>query len=238
MTDRTTARVVGSLFIAATVAGPLSFIFLQPVTGDDYLARASLEPDRVGTGVLLVLLMTAAIIAIPIVMYPVLRRRSERLALGYVVARTIEGVTFGISMIGVAGLVTLSRDFIDVGSPDVSNFQTLGGMLVAGRDLGDAVLAVTAFALSALILNCALYRAQLVPRWLSVWGLGGAVLYLAAGVMVLYGLEPSSATQNAMDVPLALQEMVFAVWLIAKGFNAPVPTPPRVAERAPVLVGG
>jgi hypothetical protein len=88
---------------------------------------------------------------------------------------------------------------------------------------------VAAFALSALILNYALYRARLVPRWLSAWGLAGAALYLAGGVMVLFGLEPFSTIQNVLDAPLGVQEMVFAVWLIAKGFDAPAPhRPPRI----------
>ena len=85
-----------------------------------------------------------------------------------------------------------------------------------------------AFTVSALILNYALYRARLVPRWLSGWGLAGAVLYLAAGVAVLYGLEPMSATQNVLQAPLGLQEMVFAVWLIVKGFDTAAI--PRVDE--------
>jgi hypothetical protein len=238
MKDRTTARVVGGLFIAATVAGALSFPFLQPVTADDYLARASLEPDRVGIGALLVLLMIAAIIAIPIVIYPVLKRGSERLALGYVVTRTIEGVAIGVSMIGIGGLLMLSRDFVDAGSPAASNFQTLGGMLVAVRGWSDAVLSVAAFCLSALILNYALYRTRLVPRWLSVWGLGGAVLYLAGGLIVLFGVEPFSATQNALDAPLALQEMVFAVWLIVKGFDTSASWSVAELERTPVAISG
>ena len=55
---------------------------------------------------------------------------------------------------------------------------------------------------------------------MSGWGLVGAALYLAAGVMVLYGLEPFSTTQNVLNLPLAVQEMAFAVWLIVKGFDA------------------
>jgi Domain of unknown function (DUF4386) len=81
------------------------------------------------------------------------------------------------------------------------------------------VLGVIAFSVSALILNYVLRRADLVPRWLASWGLAGAVLYLATAAMVLYGLEPLSATQNLLQAPLGIQEMVFAIWLIVKGFN-------------------
>ncbi len=71
------------------------------------------------------------------------------------------------------------------------------------------------------MLNYALYGAGLVPRWLSVWGLAGASLYIAAGAMVMYGLEPLSAAQVVLEVPLGVQEMALAIWLIVKGFNAP-----------------
>lgn len=220
MTNRTTARIVGGLFLLATAAGVLSVLFLQPVVdATDYLATADVDVARVATGALLELVMYVAILGIAIVIYPILRRFSERLAVGYVAARTIEVMAFVISTMGVLTLVTMSRELGSAGSPDASHLQALGDTLRAGGDWGNAVLAGTAFSLSALILNYALYRTRLVPRWLSGWGLVGAALYLAASVMVLYTLEPFSATQNVLNLPLAVQEMVFAVWLIVKGFD-------------------
>jgi hypothetical protein len=68
---------------------------------------------------------------------------------------------------------------------------------------------------------------------LSVWGLAGASLYLAAGVLVIYGLEPLSTTQVVLEVPLGVQEMVLAVWLIVKGFDAPASASGPWMEPAP-----
>lgn len=237
MTDRTTARVVGSLFIVATVAGVAGAMFERSLGAGDYLVQASREENSVATGALLVLVMAAAVIAISIVLYPVLRRFSERLAMGYVVARTIEGVTFVVSTLGALALLTLSRKFVTAGAPEAASYQAVGDTLVGGRDWVDAALGVVAFSLSALMLNYALFGTRLVPRWLSTWGLAGAALYLAGGVMVLYGLGPFSATQNVLDAPLFVQEMVFAVWLIARGFAVPATPSIRVAEREPASVG-
>ncbi len=222
-TDRTTARVVGGLFIVGTVAGGLGLALSQPlVDASDYLTKLSLHEDRVATGALLTLIMGVALVGTSIVIYPVLRRHSERLALGYVVARTVESVIYIIDAVLLLTLLTVSRGFVDAGAPDASHFQTLGDAVLGARDwAGGAVLDLTAFGLSALILNYALYGARLVPRWLSVWGLAGASLYMAAGAMVMYGLEPLSTTQVVLEAPLALQEMALAIWLIAKGFNAP-----------------
>ena len=65
-----------------------------------------------------------------------------------------------------------------------------------------------------------LYRSNLIPRWLSGWGVLGAVLALAATVLASFtrdfGLE---SADTYLHIPIGLQELVFAVWLIVKGFN-------------------
>jgi hypothetical protein len=236
MTDRTTARVAGASFIVATGAGIAGAMFERSLVADDYLVKASSEENLVATGALLVLIMAAAVVAIAIVLYPVPRRFSERLAMGYVVARTVEAVTFIVSTLGALASLSLSRAFVAAGGTDAASYETFGGTLVAARDWVGAAGCDAAFTLSALMLNFALFRTRLVPRWLPVWGLAGAVLYLAASVMVLYGLEPNSATQNAFNAPMFLQEMVFAVWLIAKGFDVPATPTTRVPEPEPVSV--
>ena len=118
----------------------------------------------------------------------------------------------------------------------VPGYQSVGDAVLGARDwAGNAILDATAFGLSALLLNYTLYGARLVPRWLSVWGLAGASLYMAAGALVMYGLEPQSTAQVVLDAPLGLQEMALAIWLIVKGFNAPevadAPSTERVAAR-------
>ena len=235
MTDRTTARVVGSLFIVASVAGAVGLAIQQAVLdSSEYLTEAAHKENQVATGVLLALIMGVAAVGIAIAIYPVLRRRNERLALGYVAARTIEAVIYVIGSIVLLTLLTVSREFVDAGAPDASHFQTLGGLLIAVRDWGGhGILDAAVFSVGALILNYALHRARLVPRWLSVWGLAGASLYLAAGVLVIYGLEPLSTTQVLLEVPLGVQEMVLAVWLIVKGFDAPASASGPRKEPAP-----
>ncbi len=180
--DRATARVVGGLFIVGTVAGGLGLALSQPlVDASDYLTKLSLHEDRVATGALLTLIMGVALVGMSIVIYPVLRRHSERLALGYVVARTVESVIYVIDAVLLLTLLTVSRGFVDAGAPDASHFQALGDSVLGARDWAGAVLDLTAFGLSALILNYALYGARLVPRWLSVWGLAGAVAVHGGG---------------------------------------------------------
>jgi len=220
MTHRTAARVVGALFLSATVPFSLSVVLLAPVLGaPDYLAEVSRHQARVATGAILELCNHIAVVGIAVAIYPVLKPFSERLALGYVAARSVEAVLFAIGTMHLLALVSLSHDFVAAGAPPAFHFQTLGGMLQAGHDWDNAALAFTAFSLGAFILNHVLYRVRLVPRWLSAWGLVAAASILTARVMLMSGVELSSSTMTVLDAPMMLQEVVLAVWLIAKGFN-------------------
>jgi hypothetical protein len=93
--------------------------------------------------------------------------------------------------------------------------------LLEVRGIGS--ISTVVFCLGALMFYYVLYRSKLVPRWLSGWGLIAAVPYLAGGVMGMAGIvNPWATIVTVIDMPLAVQEMVLAVWLIVKGFN---PTP-------------
>ena len=223
MTHRRSARVVGILFITATVAFSVSVVLLGPVlSAPDYLTLVSANKLRVATGILLELINHIAVVGIAVVIYPILKQYSERLAVGYVAARSIESVLFAIGTMHLVTLVNVSHTFVIAGSSPPSYFQTLGGILLSGHDWDNAAILFMAFSLGALILNYLLYRTKLVPRLLSGWGLIAAILILAARVMMICGIEPASYVFFMMDAPIMLQEMVFAIWLIVKGFNEDV----------------
>ena len=77
------------------------------------------------------------------------------------------------------------------------------------------------FNLGALMFYYLLYQSKLVPRFLSVWGLVGVTLSLAAGLLAMFGLVILLSTISILLVlPIALNEIVLAVWLIVKGFNS------------------
>jgi len=95
-----------------------------------------------------------------------------------------------------------------------SQVSTLGDLLITAGDPITAVRDIV-FSLGALTFYYLLYTARLIPRWLSGWGIAGTIGYLAAGVIAVFSTE-----LVVLLLPLALQEMVMAVWLIAKGFDA------------------
>ena len=218
---RKNAIIVGVLFITATVAGILSAVFSGSILdAPDYLIKVSANESQVIIGALFVLIMAFAVAGIAIWLYPVIRKHNEALALGSVGFRIIEGVLFIVGVISLLSLVTLSQEYVKAGAPDASYFQTSGTLLLAARDWA-GVLGSFAFILGALMYYYIFYQSKLIPRWLSVWGLIGVPFWIAAELLLMFGLIESFSTYAVLlDLPIGVNEMVLAVWLIVKGFNS------------------
>jgi hypothetical protein len=219
--NRKTAVIVGVLFIIGTIAGVLSLVFTNPVlSAPDYLMRVHTNENQIIVGALLVLVMGLALAMVPVLMFPIFKKYNEALALGYVVFRGgLETVTYMATAICWLLLLPLSQDYVKAGGQEASSFQTFGTLL---REVAHLPMTVFVFGLGALIFYYLLYRSNLIPRWLSVWGLIAILLHLATGLLLLFGLQTESSVWNTlMNLPIFLQEMIMAVWLIAKGFYPP-----------------
>jgi hypothetical protein len=230
-TNKKTARIVGVLFIVTTGAAIVSGAFLLPILeAPDYLAKVSANENQVMIGALFYFIMAAGGAGIAIPMYPILRKHNESMALGAVGFRIIEGAIFMVGVICVLALVTVSGEFVQAGAPDASYYQTLGELLLAGYTIAQAVVpGVFAFSLGALMYYYIFYQANLVPRWLSVWGLIGVTLGIVNGLYDMFGGTPNETISMLLDLPIFVQEMVLALWLIVKGFNSSV-TPSGLTE--------
>ena len=172
---------------------------------------------------------TAAGIAIGL--YPVLRRYNRALALGSVAGRVVEGVFVLVGTISLLALLTMSQDYVAAGSPDSSSWLASRDLLLALREWTHGFIAFLPFALGALMYYYLLYKSRLVPRWLSGWGLVGAGMLLAATTYAGFTQEFGfSSVNTVLNIPIGVQEMVLAVWLLAKGFNPSIV--PSVASDA------
>lgn len=213
-------RTIGVLFIAATLASVLGLVLLGSTLDDPgYLTSAAAHETRVTIVALLDLTAAALIVAIAVMMFPVLNQHSARIALGYVVTRLVEATITVVGTIGLLSILTLSQEYEQTGGSNPSGFEPLGPVLLAVRDWTDAIGAQTAFALSALILNASLYQTRLVPRFISVWGLLGGALAAAAGLVGLFSGDPFSTISIVLILPIAVNEMALALWLIVRGFT-------------------
>jgi hypothetical protein len=218
---RKTAITVGILFIIATVIGVLgNVIFVNPILdAPDYLIRISANGNQVILGGLLVLFSAFACAGIAIGLYPVLKKHHEAFALCSVGFRVMESMLYIVGVVGLLSLLTLSHEYAKAGASNASLFQVSGITLLAIKEWAGE-LSVVAFTLGALMYYYVFYQSKLIPRWLAGWGFLAAASSLAAALLAITGLIiPFSTVFIVLQLPIAVQEMVLAVWLIAKGFN-------------------
>ena len=223
-TYRKLAIMVGVLFIVGTVAGVLSVVVGDTVLGQtDVLSAAAADERSLIAGALLVLAMGFPLAMVPVLLYPLFRRYNQILAMGAVVFR---GVLEAVAYVALAGLMLIptavGREYAAAGSPTDTHFDLWGGVLLEAMDWVEVLLAIV-FSLGAMMLGWLFYRTRIIPRWLALWGFFGAMLYFVAPLIVMFdiqNLELSLTTSIGWLLgPLAVQEMVFAVWLIVKGFE-------------------
>jgi hypothetical protein len=214
---RKTAIIVGVLFIIGDIAGVLSYVVTGGLLdGPDALSKIAASQNQLVLGALLVLVMGFALAMVPVVMYPVFKKYNEVLALGCVVFRgALETVAYMASAGTWLLLLELSREYAAAAaSAGAPHFQTLSSLLLAAHNSTASWFTSIVFCLGSLMFYYLFYQSRLIPRWLSIWGLAGAVLYLATPLLDMFGHG-----FGILMLPLAVAEIVLAVWLIAKGLN-------------------
>jgi hypothetical protein len=134
-----------------------------------------------------------------------------------------------VSEVFLLSLLTLSTEFVKAGTPDISNFQTLGTLLITGR-YWTCDMVLFPLATANLMFFYLLYKTKLVPRFISIWGIVGMISFLIAVLIGLFDYNPGmfqkfeSNIAVFMGMPGAMSEIVLAIWLIFKGFK---PVKPR-----------
>jgi len=220
---RKTAIIVGILFIIGTAAGILSVFFagsIQGTPGSSYFTQVSANKTNILIAVLLLFTMASATAGTAIWLYPVLKKYNEALALGAVGFRLIESVLGIIGASCLITLLTLSQDFVNAGTSNAPYFQTVGSAILAGHDWITNVAMLLAWCLAAFMYYYIFYRTRLIPRWLTGWGLIGITLSMISSLLVMFGLITVwMPVHSLLNAPIAVQEMIFAAWLIVKGFN-------------------
>jgi hypothetical protein len=152
-------------------------------------------------------------------MFPLLRRDDEGLALGYVAVRLIEAVLIVSAVISPLALIGLSQEYVAGGAADAAHFEAAGAVFLAARTVLAGQLLGIFFGLAALVFFYLLYRSKLVARFISVWGLIAAVSVLTWNLLETFGIHVSFGMILAL--PIILNEVFLGIWLIVKGFNSP-----------------
>jgi hypothetical protein len=234
LNPQTIARVTGVLFLITFIASiPAAFVLYAPVLDDPrYIVGAGAD-TLVSLGALLEFIVVIANIGTAVVLFPILRRQNEILALGYVTSRVLESTIIMVGVFSLLSVVSL-RSGLDPATPlqdlagpagaDAALLVTAGKLLVALHDwtflFGPGILAGVG---NGMLLGYLMYRSALVPRGMAVLGLIGGPVLVAAAVAILFGvIEAGSVWQVIATAPEFFWELSLGIWLIVKGFNPSV----------------
>jgi Domain of unknown function (DUF4386) len=236
---RTTARIIGVLYLAGMVVGIGGNVLIQSILGaPDHLPTIAASSTLLAMGAVLWLSTVAGDAAHGILMFPVLKPHSERAAVGYLGARIIDATFIAVMALLILVQIPLGIEYLKAGSSDTSYLQALSTVLTEAN-LYAYEFGMITVGVAGLILCTMFYRAQLVPRPLAVWGLIGYAILLLGSVLQILGFNLSSI----QAIPGGLWELFIGVWLIVKGFStsSQVPSEPAtsstISVATPPLVG-
>ncbi len=220
--NRMNAVIIGGLFIIGTLTGTIAAMIGIPILdAPDYLTNIAANESQVIIMTFLLFLMGVACAGIGLALYPILKKFSIGLAIGVVGFRVAEGIFEILGGVLTIGLLTLSQEFVKASASDATYFQTIGTIIKAGDAWLSNGATLLLWSIGAFMYYSLFYQYRLVPRWLSVWGLVGITLAAVGGVLVMLHVIPGfGPAQMLLNLPIFPQEMVFAIWLIAKGVNS------------------
>jgi len=234
--NRKTATITGWLFVATFVTSIAGLLLYGPVLDDARYIVGGGADTRIALGALLEVFLIVTNVGTAVMLFPILRRQSESGAIGYMSARLVECTFIAIGIVTLLAVMTLGQDAADA---DAGSLVVAGRSLVAVHDwtflLGPGFIVGIG---NGLLLGYLMYKSELVPRGMAMFGIIGGPLLCAAGIAVLFDvIEPGSAAQFLATIPEIIWEASLGIYLIVKGFR---PSSPILAGEAtpvaPVVV--
>jgi hypothetical protein len=222
-TYRTTARVVGVLYIAGFVVGIAGSVLGAP----GQLDTVSAKNLMIAMGALLWVIAAAGDAAHGVMMFPILKQHNERIALGYFGARIVEAAIIAISALFILLQIPLGSEFLKASASGTSYLQSLSALFTQSQ-VYTYQTGMVALGMAGLMLCYGFYRAKLVPRFFIIWGLIGYVSFLGGSILEVLGFN----LQLLHTIPGGLWEMSIGVWLIVKGFNSAAFVPVPAKDKA------
>ncbi len=218
---RKTALVAGVLYLLTFVSIPTLFLYAA-VKSPNYIVGPGPDTAAIVGGILEMIVALAGI-GTAVVLYPVVKRQNEGVALGFVGSRTLEAATIFAGVACLLTVVTLRQT--GAGADALVTGHALVTLYNRTFLIGQGFLP----AVNALLLGSLLYQSRLVPRILPLIGFVGALVLVASDIGTLFGLWGQFSGVAALATfPIALWEFSLGVWLVVKGFT---PSPILSSER-------
>jgi hypothetical protein len=222
ISSRAIAAFTGVLFLITFITSiPAQLVLYAPLLHDPNFILGTGPDLGVSLGALLELILVVANIGTAVVLYPLVKRQNEAIALGYVAARVLESAVIMVGIFSVLSILTLRLEFAGAIDIDAAALTTVGRALVATHDatflLGPGFLAGFG---NGILLGYLMYRSGLVPRGMAILGLIGGPLLIAAMIAVLFGVFAAGSMWQAIaTIPEFLWELSLGIYLVVKGFK-------------------
>lgn len=209
--------ITGVLYLLGFVAG--IFSVARAVDDPEYLTKAANNSRAINIAACFQILLALIYLAIPIILYPLLIEFENVLTIGFLSFRILAVLFVMAGTIVLLQILKLSKKYTHVLSNEKSSFQTTGDLLKKRRDLINHVGMVFMLSIGNILLNIHLITFDLIPDWLGIWGIIGAVFAILASLLVLLNrVEVISHRYLVLNMPVVVQELVFSIWLIGVGF--------------------
>ena len=221
-----TARLFGWLFIATFITSiGAKILFVSGVGGTFSELRfvpGALSESKVHLGAILEFGVIATNIATAVVIYPIVKRQSEKVALGYVTARIMESAFILVGIMSIMSIVSVSNALAGATGADATALSIQGNSLAATYDwaflFGPGL--VVGFG-NGLMLGYLMYRSGLVPRRMAMLGLIGGPMLILSFVLILFGVyENGSGPAFLMALPEIAWEASLGIYAAWKGFRS------------------
>lgn len=214
---RNVARLFGVFFIIAFLSyGTGSGIIAFSTGIQEFLATVYANKTMLIVGAILIALVhTFVNIGLPVLMLPILKPFNKTLSYGYLSLGIASTTIAVVGAIFLLLLVPLADEYVNAGSTPTSHFETIGIVLQTGGAYAYQI-AMAIWGLGGLLFVSILYQSKLVPRFISLWGMIGYIVFIAGTILELFGYPVGVL----LALPGGLFELALSVWLIIKGFNA------------------
>lgn len=213
------AIAAGVFFLVTDVTAIAAALLYEPFIQDADFVTSTGSDFPIRLGAFLEILLTIAILGTALALYPVLKRRHQPLAFGYVVGRASEAAIITVGILSLLAVLTLRSGFVP-GTDDPATYTAISQAFVALHDWTFLFGPHVVLSLNAAILGYLLVSSKLVPRWIGLIALVDGPLLFVSSIAMLFGAyTPTSPIAVSIGLPMLAFEVCFAVWLIAKGFD-------------------
>jgi Domain of unknown function (DUF4386) len=226
------ARIFGALFALTIVTAIAGLLLYDPVLNDaDYILGDDSD-TRIQLGALCEIVLAITNIGTAVVLWPIVRRQSETLALTYVASRVVESAVIVVGLISLLSVLTVREDLAGTGA-DAGSLTVTGESLVAIHDWTFLLGPGFCVGVNGLVLGYLFYKSGLVPRQIAIFGLVGGPLIFASSIAVLFGAYEQDGAHFFFSIPEIIFEVSITVYTIWKGFR-----PSPILDDARYAAGG